>query len=276
MAVGQVEQVEQEARRTIVVAGHVGMVAYGIVHLLIGWLAAQVALGGAAQAGQQKADQRGAVETIAAQPLGTVLLILLVIGLVAFGAWQLFVAAQGYKWVSETGKRTRKRLGSAARGTTAVVVAAYAIRLLAGAGSKSTEQTQRELTERLLLLPAGRILVGLIAVALIVVGISRIRKGLTKKFLENLDMSKLPDPARRLTTRLGQVGYPAKGVAIGIIGGLLGLAALRRNPNEAGGLDKALRTLAAQPFGTVMLLAIALGLVAYGVYCFAAARSQRS
>jgi hypothetical protein len=270
-----VEQVERDARRTIVAAGHVGMVAYGIVHLLIGWLAAQVALGGAAQSGQ-KADQRGAVETIAAQPLGVVLLILLVIGLVAFGAWQLYVAAQGYKWVGDTGKRTRKRLGSAARGATAVVVAAYAVRLLAGAGRKSTDQTQREWTARLLSLPAGRILLGLIGVALIVIGVSRIRKGLTKKFLENLDMSKLPDGTRRLTTRLGQAGYPAKGVAIGIVGVLLGLAALRRNPNEAGGLDKALRTLAAQPFGTVMLVVMALGFVAYGVYCFAAARSQRS
>jgi hypothetical protein len=266
--------VEQEARRTVVVAGHVGMVAYGVVHLLIGWLAVQVVFGGK-QAGQ-KADQQGAVETIAAQPLGTVLLILLVAGLAAFGIWQLYVAAQGYSWVGDEGKRTRKRLGAAARGITAIVVGGYAVRLLIGAGRKSTEHTQQEFTARLMEAPAGRVLVGLIALGLIAVGVSRIRKGLKKKFLENLDMSRLPEQARRLTTRLGQVGYPAKGIAIGLIGVLMGLAALRQDPKEAGGLDKALRTLAAQPYGTVILVLVGLGLVAYGGYCFAAARSQRS
>jgi len=264
--------VEQETRRTVVLAGHVGMIAYGIVHLLVGWLAAQVALGG----GDEKADQRGAVEKIAEQPLGTVLLILLVIGLVAFGVWQLYVAAQGYKWVSDGGKRTRKRIGAAARGTFAIAVSVYAVRLLMGAGQGGGEQKQQELTARVMSWPAGRIVVGLVALFVIGVGVSRIRKGLTKKFLQNLDTSRLPEGTVRLTTRLGQVGYPAKGVAIGIVGVLLGLAALNRDPSEAGGLDKALRTLAAQPFGTAVLLVVAAGLVAYGVYCFAAARSQRS
>jgi len=265
--------VEQEARRTVVLAGRVGMISYGMVHLLVGWLAAQVALGG----GGEKADQRGAVETIVARPFGAVLLVLLVAGLVAFGIWQLYVAAQGYRWVSDGGKRTRKRIGAGTRGTVAIAVSVYAVLLLMGAGEQQAgDQQQQELTARALALPAGRVLVGAVAVFIIGVGISRIRKGLTKKFLDNLDLSRLPEPARRLTMRLGQVGYPAKGVAIGIAGALLGLAAINRDPNEAGGLDKALRTLAAQPFGGIALLLVAAGLVAYGVYCFAAARSQRS
>lgn len=264
--------VEHETRRKIVWAGHVGMIAYGVVHLLIGWLALQVAFGGG---GGEKADQRGAVEKIAEQPMGTFLLILLAVGLVAFGAWQLFAAAQGYRWVADKGKRTRKRIGAAARGLTALAVAIYAIRILMGSGQQSGEP-QQEFTARLLGSTAGRLLLGLIALLLIGIGISRIRKGLTKKFLENLDMSQLPEGTRRLTTRLGQVGYPAKGTAIGIVGVLMGLATIRRDPNEAGGLDKALRTLAEQPFGTFVLILVGLGLIAYGVYCFAAARAQRS
>ena len=264
--------VEQEARRTVIVAGHVGMVAYGIVHVLIGWLALQVALGGSGE----KADQRGAVETIANQPFGTVLLILLALGLVAFGLWQAYVAAQGYRWVGDKGKRTRKRIGAGARALTAFFVAGYAVRLLMGAGRKSTDQTQQENASKLLSLPAGRLLLGLIAIGLIAVGVSRIRKGLKKKFVENLDLAKLPEGTQRLTIRLGQVGYPAKGAAIAIVGLLFGLAAVKADPNQAGGLDRALRTLAAQPFGTAMLVLIALGLFAYGAYCFAAARCQRS
>ena len=264
--------VEQEARRGVIIAGHIGMIAYGIVHLLIGWLALQVAIGGSAQ----KADQRGAVETIAAQPLGPVLLILLVLGLVAFGLWQAYVAAQGYKWVPDKGKRTRKRVGAGARALAAFFVAAYAVRILAGAGRKSTDQSQQEWTGRLMSLPGGRLLLGLIAIGVIAVGVSRIRKGLKKRFVENLDLSRLPQGTQKWTIRLGQVGYPAKGAAITIVGLLMGLAALKADPKQAGGLDRALRTLAAQPFGTFLLVLVALGLFAYGIYCFGAARCQRS
>lgn len=265
--------VQQDAHRAVTAVGRVGMVSYGIVHILVGWLAAQVALGSG-----DKADQKGAVETIAAQPFGQVLLALAAAGLFAFGVWQLYVAAQGYRWVGDEGKRWRKRAGAGARGAVAVVIAVYAVQLLVGSGASSgdSSEQQQELTAKVLELPAGRVLVGIVALVLIGIGAHRVRKGVTKKFLDNLDTSKLPPEARRLTTRLGQVGYPAKGVAIGIIGVLLGIAALHRNPEEAGGLDKALRTLAEQPFGTVALLLVAVGLAAYGVYCFAAARSQRS
>jgi hypothetical protein len=266
--------VQQDAHQAVTVAGRVGMISYGVVHILVGWLAAQVALGESA-----KADQKGAVETIAAQPFGKVLLVLVAAGLVAFGAWQLYAAAQGYRWVGDNGKRWRKRAGAGARGVVALAVAVYAVTLLAGSGSSGGGQggePQKTFTARLLELPAGRVLVGAVALAVIAIGVHRIRKGFTKSFMDNLDTSKLPPETTRLTQRLGQVGYPAKGVAIGIIGILLGIAALHRDPDEAGGLDKALRTLAEQPFGTVALLLVAVGLAAYGVYCFAAARSQRS
>jgi hypothetical protein len=274
--------VERDAKRAVNWAGRVGMVCYGVVHLLIGWLAAQVAFG---DRGRQ-ANQKGAVQTVAAQPLGEVLLWILAIGLAAFGVWQLWVGARGYRWVGDKGKRTRKRIGSAARGLVALLVSGYALRLLlseggsgSGAGSGgsgSGESEQKELTARVLELPAGRVLVGATALVLIGIGISRILKGVRTKFVNNLDFSQLPPEARRPTIRLGQVGYPAKGLAIGIIGVLLGLAAVHRDPNQAGGLDAALRTLAAQPFGTILLIVVAVGFAAYGVYCFAAARAQRS
>jgi len=267
--------VQQDAHRAVTVAGRIGMIAYGIVHLVIGWLAAQVALGSG-----EKADQKGAVETIAEQPFGKALLIVVAIGLVAFGVWQLYVAAQGYTWVQDKGKRLRKRAAAGGRGAISIAVAIYAVRLLSGSGSGSGGQAgqepQKEFTARLLDLPFGRLLVGIVALAVVGYGGYRIYKGLSKKFLHNHDLSKLPPEAKQLTTRLGQIGYPAKGIAVGIIGVLIGFAAINRNPDEAGGLDKALHTLAVQPFGTFLLLVVALGFAAYGVFCFAAARSQRS
>lgn len=264
---------QQDAKRAVDRVGRLGMVCYGVVHLLIGWLAAQVALGG--RGSGQRADQKGAVETVAAQPLGGVLLWALAAGLAAFAIWQGWVALQGYRWVSDDGKRLRKRLAAGARVTVSILVAGYAVRLLVGAGGQGQDQ-QKELTARVLALPAGRLLVGAVGIGLIAAGVSRIVKGVRTKFVNNLDIGRLPQGARTLTVRLGQVGFPAKGVGIGIAGILVGLAAWHRNPNEAGGLDAALRTLAAQPFGTFLLLAVGLGFAAYGVYCFAAARVQRS
>jgi Domain of Unknown Function (DUF1206) len=75
--------------------------------------------------------------------------------------------------------------------------------------------------------------------------------------------------------RVGQVGNVAKGVSIGLIGILLGVAAVRHNPDEATGLDAALKGLAAQPYGPYLLIAVAVGIVAYGVFCFFDARYHR-
>ncbi|HEY0640904.1 MAG TPA: DUF1206 domain-containing protein [Pseudonocardiaceae bacterium] len=264
--------VQHEAPHAVEVAGRIGMVCYGVVHLVIGWLAVQVALG----SGDQQTDQAGAVSAIAEQPLGKVLLVLLAAGLVAYALWQFFAAAQGYRWVSDRSKRLQKRVEAGAHGVVAVAIVIYAVRLMQGSGGQSGDQQQQEFTAKLLDLPLGRLLVGLVALAVIALGVHRIHKGVSKNFLQDLDTARLPAGTTRLTTRLGQIGYPAKGVAIGIIGLLLGLAAVNRDPNQAGGLDKALHTLADQPFGTVLLVVVALGFVAYGAYCFVAARSQRT
>ena len=94
--------------------------------------------------------------------------------------------------------------------------------------------------------------------------------------MRDLDLGDLPAGTQHWVRRLGVFGYIAKGVTFGIIGVLIGFAALNHDPKEAGGLDAALKTLAAQPFGTVLLCLVALGLAAYGVYCFAAAKAHKA
>jgi hypothetical protein len=114
-------------------------------------------------------------------------------------------------------------------------------------------------------------------VALVIIGVAigSVARGVRKSFVHDLDMTDLPAGTQQWVRRLGVFGYIAKGVTFGIIGVLVGLAALNHDPKEAGGLDAALKTLAGQPFGTVALTVVAIGLAAYGVYCFAAAKAQR-
>jgi hypothetical protein len=256
------------------VLGRAGMVCYGLVHIVVAYLAVRVAFG---DSGQQ-ADQNGAIQEVGATSFGAVMLWVLTVGLIAYGAWQLMMAATGYRWVHKKGKRTRRRIAAVVRAVIGVGLGLYAGRLATGSGGGggSGDQRQQEFTAKLLSLPAGQILVAVVAAVVIGVAVSEVRKGVRKSFLDDLDLADLPQGTQQWVRRLGVIGYLAKGVVLGIIGVLLALAAFQSNAREAGGLDRALKTLAAQPFGTAALVVVAIGLAAFGVYCFAAARAHKS
>ncbi|PPK67958.1 DUF1206 domain-containing protein [Actinokineospora auranticolor] len=257
---------------TVKVLGRVGMGCFGAVYVIVAYLAVQVAVGG----GGQEADQTGALQEIAGTSFGAVVLWVLAVGLLAFGVWQLLMAGFSFQWVDKQHKRIFKKIGAGVRGVVGISLAIAAIRIATGSGSQSGDQKQKEMTGQLMELPAGRLLVGFGALVVIGAGVASIVSGVRKSFMHDLDPSELPNGSRRWVERLGMVGYAAKGVGIGIIGVLLGAAAIDSDAGEAGGLDSALRTLAEQPFGTALLIAVALGFAAFGIYCFAAARAHRT
>lgn len=253
--------------------GRAGMVCFGLVHIVVAYLAIRVAFG---DSGQQ-ADQNGAVQEVGATQFGAVVLWVLAVGLIAYGVWQLVMAAVGFHWVQKKGKRARRRIGAVARAVIGISLGIYAARLVTGSGGgQSGNQRQQEFTAKLLALPAGPVLVGIVAAIVLGVAVSEIRKGIKKSFLQDLDLEDLPNGTQQWVRRLGVLGYIAKGVVFGIVGVLLLFAAFQSNPEEAGGLDRALKTLAAQPFGAIALVVVALGFAAFGVYCFAAARAHKS
>jgi hypothetical protein len=120
--------------------------------------------------------------------------------------------------------------------------------------------------------PGGRFLVGIAALVLIGVGVYHVHKGVTKRFMKEIDAAQASAGERRTIERLGQLGYPAKGVALAVVGGLLGWAAVTFDPAKASGLDGALRTLLDAPFGKALLTLVALGIAAFGVFAFFRAR----
>ncbi|TVS99446.1 DUF1206 domain-containing protein [Amycolatopsis bartoniae] len=249
------------------------MACWGVVHLVVAYLALRVAFGDPGR----ETDQKGALAEIGSTAFGQVVLWVLAVGLVAFGLWQCMLAANGYGWVTKSGKRTRKRIGSGARAVVVFGLAYTAIRLATGSGSSgSGDQKQQEFTAKLLSLPAGPFLVAVAAAVVLGVAVAAAVKGFKRSFLKDLDTADLPGGSRKAVEWLGLAGYVAKGVVYAIIAVLLGYAALRSDARQAGGLDKALHTLAAQPFGMVLLVIVALGLAAFGVYCFAAARAHKS
>jgi hypothetical protein len=253
--------------------GRAGMACYGLVHVIVAYLALRVAFGGSGE----QADQKGAIQEVGSTPFGAVTLWVLTIGLVAYGLWQLMMAAVGFHWVQKKSKRTRRRIASVGRAVIGIALGLYAGRLATGGGSSgSGDQGQQEFTAKLLSLPAGQVLVAIVAAIVIGVAVAEIRRGVKKSFLQDLDLQDLPQGTQQWVRRLGVFGYIAKGLVLGIVGVLLATAAFQSNAQEAGGLDRALKTLAAQPFGIVALVVVAVGLAAFGVYCFAAARAHKS
>jgi hypothetical protein len=244
----------------------VGLVGYGIVHLLIGWLALQLAFGD--RSGSP--DQQGALQQIAQESYGDVLLWMIGIGLLFMAVWQVFEALWGHTSRDEP-KRTIKRVGSAGKVVIYAVVGISSIKFAMEAQSGGKSSTD-SMTADLMKQTAGQWLVAAVGIVIIVVGVMQVKRGVTKSFTKDLTGGATSGTSGTAVEKFGQVGYISKGIAIGVVGILFVWAAWDHDPKKAGGLDTALRKILDQPFGPVLLGAIALGIIAFGLYCFAWAK----
>ena len=246
----------------------VGLIVFGFIHLLVAWIAVDLAWTGSSQ----QASQQGAFRQMASNPAGDVLVWITAVGLFVLTLWQAFAAIWGYREIDDQRKRITKRLGSAGRAITYLVLGVSAATTAAGASSsKSSNSSEQTLTAKLLSQSFGRVLVIVIGLVVIVVGGRLVYRGISKKFTEELDGG-----VSAGVLRLGQIGYIAKGVVLGIVGVLFIVAAITFDPKKAGGMDAALRTLREQPFGPYLLTLMALGLACYGLYCFAWSRHPKT
>jgi hypothetical protein len=247
----------------------VGLIAYGVVYLLIGWLALQLAWGTSAS---KKADTSGALKTLVDQPFGKILLGLVAVGMVALALWQASEAIWGYR-NRDGAKRVRKQATSGVRAVLYAVLGVTAA-LVALGSRTSSAQSQQQATSGVLAWPGGRVIVVVTGLIIIGVGVAEVVKGVKQSFSEQIDTSSMSPAARQGVARLGQVGYIAKGVALGVVGGLLSYATLTADRQKQG-LDGALQTILGQPFGRFLLTAVALGFVAFGVFAILQSRYRR-
>ncbi|HSJ73522.1 MAG TPA: DUF1206 domain-containing protein [Miltoncostaeaceae bacterium] len=249
-------------------AARAGLVAKAALYAIIGALALAVAVG----AGGETTDQKGALATLADEPVGGVLIGLLAAGLLGYGLWRLVQAIfdTGGEGDDATGVVTRVGYGASA--AIHLALFAFAIRLLADSGGSSSgsgSSQEQQTTAGVLGWPGGRAIVIVAALVIIGVGAYNAYRGITKGFMEDL---RVGGRARRLVEPLGVVGHVARGVVFALVGVFLMKAAVEYDPSEAEGLDGALARLADQPYGQVLLGLAAAGLLAYAAYCVADAR----
>jgi type IV secretory pathway VirB2 component (pilin) len=252
-----------EGQPALQMGARVGYAVNGVLHLLIAWIALQVAW----SASGKSADQSGALQSLAGSSLGRLTLWVAVLGFVALGLWQL-ASALAVRTGGESSKWAVKAKGIA-KAIVYLVLAWTSFSFAKGQPSSSKAQSS-DFTATLLQHTGGRIVVAVIGVVVIGVGGYHVMKGWTKKFLQ--DLSGNPGI---LATRAGVVGYIAKGIALAVVGALFVIAAAQNSSSKATGLDGALRSLRQQQFGPWLLTAVALGIAAFGLYSFARARHAR-
>ena len=250
---------------TVRVLARTGYAASGLVHLLLGYLAIRVAFNQ-----QGETDQSGALGEVAKLPGGVFVLWAAVVGLFALGLWLIVEAALGIG--SSSKKRWVRSVASGGKAVAYIALGITAMTFAQGGSSSSGESTQ-EASAAILSLPGGPFLLGAVGAAAAGIGAYFIHKGVTRGFEDDLDVP--AGRAAKAVPVLGTVGYVAKGVAIIVVGILFAVAAVKVDPDDSTGLDGALKSLASLPFGMVILIAVGLGLIAYGVYTFVRARYAR-
>jgi len=244
-----------------------------VVYLIIGALAAKVALG----EGGATTDRNGALRAIYEQPFGKLLLVIVALGLVGYAVWSVVQAFVDPEHHGAAGKGVATRVGYGVVGLSYAALALAALQLVRGTGNggKSSDTTTQDWTARLLALPFGPLVVILVGLVVIGVAVAVFYRAYTAEFQQRLDLSGVGAQTRAGVIALGRAGYAALGVVFSIVGVFLIIAALRHNAGAAKGLGGALRALAQQPYGQVVLGIVAIGLVAYGLFSLAQARYRR-
>ncbi|MFP5373053.1 MAG: DUF1206 domain-containing protein [Actinomycetes bacterium] len=248
-----------------------GLIAYGAMHLLIGYLAARLAWGSRGA----DADQTGALQTVAAGPGAPLLLWTIGLGMLALAVWQAGEVLLWLHGLFDPAHRVRAAIVCVkclAKAAVYAVLGGTALLFAVGAEYEADESL-RALTGDVLGVPGGALVVGAVAAGVVAVGLYTLVRGLTGGFMKDIDLPTAPDRWEPVIEGIGRIGYIAKGIAFGLAGLLLWRAATSADVSTATGLEGAMTVvLGVATAGPWLLTGIALGFAAFGLYALARAR----
>ncbi len=248
----------------------VGFAARGLVYILIGWFALDVAVNG----GQLK-DNKGALGTLAGAPLGHALLGVCAVGFVGYAVWRLTEAITDPENRGHDMKGRFARAGYAVSGIThltlAMAAARLALRQTAAQGGSPGDQSAESWSAWLLAQPGGALMLTMVGIGFFAVAAAQAIKAYKAKF----DALDAQVPAPRYVRWVGRCGYAARALIFAIIGWFLIMAAANHDADRAGGLGEALKQLRAQSEGAAILSIVAFGLALFGVFSLIEARYRR-
>lgn len=249
-----------------------GFVARGAIYALVGALALRIALSG----GGKQADRGGAVAEISEKPFGKILLWALGVALVGMALWRLSEALFGS--VGPDGHKPTKRAMAAGRFVFYGFVAYSVLSFAAGgsgSGGGSSDQQSQDVTAMALGWPGGQWIVGIAGVGVACAGLWIAVRAMMRKYRKHLKMSTMSKRVRQTVDFTGVFGGTARGVVFATAGGFAVAAAIEHQADRTKGMDDTLRSFADTPAGPWLLVVIALGLVAFGVFSWANARYRK-
>jgi hypothetical protein len=244
-----------------------GLTARGVIYILVGWVALLVALGHSSR----EADQRGALQLLADKPYGLVSLWLLGVGFAAYALWRLSEAAFG---VTAEPPGAGPRLKSLGRAVLYAGFAYLTFDVISGTRHSQSRQ-QQDMTVTAMRHTEGRWLVGIVGLAVVIIGLVLVSEGARRKFMKYLRTWQMSRGTRRVVELLGVIGTIARGLVFALAGVLVIDAAITHRASESGGIDKALLALRNQPLGEFLMMLAALGLAVFGIYGLCEARWRR-
>jgi hypothetical protein len=263
----------RQAKNSTAMAGAArwGFAARGVIYLLVGALAVQIAFG----EGGREADRSGALQTVAKTPGGTVLLWLLAAGLGGMALWRLSEAAYGQ--AGADGHTATRRLSSLARGVFYAVVCSTTVAFVIGAGGPgSSDEKSKDLTGTAMHdVPFGRWLVLLTGLGFVAGGIGIAVRAVRTKFEKNLRTHQMSRPVRTAVAAVGVVGQTARATVYAAVGVFLAYAAIGYDEDKAKGVDGTLREFTKTGSGPWLLVLVASGLIVFGLFSFCEARWRR-
>jgi hypothetical protein len=276
------KQVEQAAKSSVRQAAanpwverlaRLGFVVRGVLYVIIGALALQLALG----AGGATATPKSAIDLIGRQPLGQFLLIIVALGLTGYALWGFIRAIFDPLHRGSDAHGLLDRAGFFFSGVSYGLLVIPTIYTLlhkpapaatGGSGSPS-------LPASLLSGPYGKWVVVAFGLFWIAVGLGQILLGYRARFTRDLKKNTMSAREVETATWLGRLGYAARGVVFGVIGLIIIRTSLTAGTRQTPGFDAALAALAHAPYGQALLAVVALGLIFFGLYSILCAKWMR-
>lgn len=241
--------------------GRGGLVARGIVYLVLAYLTADIVLHAHAHAGKN-ASSNGALDEIARQPGGPALVVLLAAGFLAYAGWRLLQAAAGDQ-TEEGGEELAARLGWAAIGIVYVVLSISA--LLVALGDSSRTNAAFSLSHDMLRIPGGQIILAAVGAGFVIAGIALAVWACLQRFHRYLLTREMPAWIEGAVHVVETFGNATRGLVFSGIGVSFFVASVVNDPKDAKGLNGALQTIESHPFGRLLLTVAAAGFASFGL-----------
>jgi hypothetical protein len=244
-----------ERSPAVATSARIGYAGRGVLYVVIALIAIQLAFGDRAEV----PNEHGALRLIAEQPLGKVLLGIVAFGLGSYSLWRFAQAI----FNPEHALKPLARIGAAAAGASYAMLAVAAVKIL---DTGDAHDDKHQWTARLMAMDVGRYALAGLGMILIGVGLFQFYKAATDKWREELGDGPRTRAGWRAVAWITRIGLSARGVVFLIS------ATIKVDPHEVKGLDGVLYEVLKQPFGPWLLLAVALGLLAFGLHSFVLAR----